>query len=80
MKKPRIIDWQGKVASVSPRWELFALAFACGALAVIAWRQRQRIDELWKELDAQRAWIHAIDDGVRVETDGAKTTVQRRVR
>lgn len=52
-------------------WIPFAVLGLCVVvLLVITARQQRRIDELWIELDSQRAWLHAVDDGVRWEVTG----------
>lgn len=48
------------------------LTVACVVLLVLYARQSRHTDELWKELDAQRAWLHRVDDGVRWEVEGSR--------
>lgn len=55
--------------------DLFPIISLSVVVVVLAWiqyHQRLRIDELWAELDAQRAWLHAVDDGVRWEVEGSR--------
>lgn len=69
MKKPRVDV---------PLFFDLALAVVCLVLVWMHWCQTTRINELWSELDAQRRWLHEVDDGTRVETDGMRTEVRVR--
>lgn len=59
-----------RVTHTEKLWLDLVLCAMVAVLLVLHWRQAERVNELWRE-----AWLHAVDDGTRVETTGTSTTV-----